>query len=118
MGTAETHWPDTGAFPFPGGLVAGVWLLAVLAYGVGDAVTTVAVVASPLHAEANPVVAGAVAAFGTGGLLALKLAAFSVCSALGLWGGLRDDPFLRYMPPAVLAAVGVTTTAVNLVLLS
>jgi hypothetical protein len=118
MGTTETRWPDTGGVPYPGRLVVCVWLLAVLAYGVGDGMTTVAVVTSPIHTEANPVVAGVVGAFGTGGLLALKLVAFSACSALGLWGGLRDDPFLRYMPPAVLAAVGVTTTTVNLVLLS
>jgi len=118
MGTAETRWLGIGTVSLPNGLVVCVWLFALLAYGVGDTVTTVAVVASPLHAEANPVVAGAVAAFGTGGLLALKLAAFSVCSTLGLWGGLRNDPFLRYMPPAVLAAVGATTTAVNLALLS
>ena len=118
MGTTEAGWPDIGDVPFPDAPVACVWLLALLAYGVGDAATTFAVVASPLHAEANPVVARVVAAFGTEGLLALKLAAFSVCSALSLWGGLRKDPFLRYMPPAVLAAMGATTTAVNLALLS
>ncbi len=118
MRTIETRWPTIGGITSPDGLVVCAWLLAVLAYGVGDAVTTVAVVASPLHAEANPVVARTMAAFGTEGLLALKLAAFSVCSALGFWGSIRDDLFLRYLPPAVLAVMGATTTAVNLVLLS
>jgi len=114
MATAETRWHDIGLIPSPRSRFVQVWLLALLAYGVGDTVTTVAVMASPLYAEVNPVVSGAVAAFGTGGLLALKFAAFAVCSGLSLRGGRLGDPFLRYMPPAVLAAVGATTTAVNL----
>ena len=118
MATAGTRWSGVAGSPLLRSRVVQVWLLALLAYGLGDTATTVGVVASPLHAEVNPVVGGAVAAFGTGGLLALKLVAFSVCLALGRWGALRDDPFLRHMPPAVLAAVGLTTTTVNLGLLA
>lgn len=118
MATAESRWPPAEYAPFLRSRFVQLWLLALLAYGVGDTATTLAVMASPLHAELNPVVGGAVAAFGTGGLFVLKLAAFSVCSALSLRGDLLDDSFLRYMPPAVLGAVGVTTTAVNLGLLA
>lgn len=119
MSTVETGLPS-----FEGGALRAVpfvclWLLALLTYGAGDLLTTVAVVSSPVHAEANPVVGTVIAAFGGGGVLALKVVVLSACFGLSAWGGLReDDPFLFYMPPTVLAVVGAATTAFNLGLLA
>ncbi len=119
MSTVDTGWPS-----FEGGALrvvpfVCVWLLALLTYGAGDLLTTVAVVSSPLHAEANPVVGTVIAAFGGGGVLALKFVILSACFGLSIWGGMRDgDAFLFYMPPTVLAVVGVATTAFNLGLLA
>jgi hypothetical protein len=118
MATAETDWFHFGGVALRDAPFVCVWVAALLTYGVGDLLTTVAVVSSPVHAEANPVVGTVIAAFGGGGVLALKFAAIAACFGLSIWGGLRDDdPFLFYMPPTVLAVVGTATTVLNLGLL-
>lgn len=96
-----------------------VWLLALATYGVGDIVTTIAIIwFHPMYTEANPVIREAIMAFGGGGFLALKLLVFYVCIAVSLWGGLLgDDPLLFYGPPLALSVVGLITTALNLGLL-
>lgn len=119
MSTVDSGWPgfEYGALravPF-----VSVWILALLTYGAGDLLTTVAVVSSPLHAEANPVVGTVIAAFGGGGVLGLKVVIISACFGLSVWGGLRDDDlFLLYMPPTILTVIGAVTTTFNLGLLA
>ncbi|MFB6297861.1 MAG: hypothetical protein ABEH56_05010 [Salinirussus sp.] len=105
-----------GGIPFDETAFWGVWLLAVLTYGIGDIVTTVGIVwASPAYAEANPIVVWAVEAFGAVGFFGVKLLAFYAVLAASLWGGIGDeDALLFYGLPAVLALVGSFTTAVNL----
>lgn len=95
------------------------WLLALAAYGVGDVVTTIALVwFSPLHAEANPLLALAIERFGALGLVGLKLLAFYVALGASVWVGLDDeDPLSFYGPPLVLFGVGVVVTCYNLGLL-
>lgn len=95
------------------------WLIALATYGVGDGATTLAVVASPHLFEANPVLAGVIAHGGGAGLLAVKAVSIGGCLALSLYFGLRDgDPIISYGVPALLAAVGVTTSLSNLALLA
>jgi len=75
-----------------------VWLLALSTDGVGDVVTTIALLwFSPYHVEANPVVAGAITPFGGGGYLGLKLLSFFGCLGVSVWAGVRgrNRCFLR-----------------------
>jgi len=95
-----------------------IWALALATYGVGDGITTALLVwTSPLHTEANPVVAAAIGAFGGGGLIGLKTLAIGACIAISFWGGIDDDQFVFYLPPVTLALVGAVTTLFNLSLL-
>lgn len=96
-----------------------IWLLALAAYGVGDVVTTIALVwFSPHHVEANPVIGAAIAAFGGGGFLGLKLLAIYACLWISLrYGLVADDPITYYVPPVALFVLGAGTTALNLSLL-
>jgi hypothetical protein len=95
-----------------------LWLVATTTYGVGDVVTTIALVGfSASVSEANAVLRWAIGAFGLWGLVGLKLLAFLVCLAVSLVGARDDDPLLYYGPPVVLALVGAFTTAYNVRLL-
>jgi len=121
MATADASWLD-----FDGGLAdaslfdevsfSRMWLLAVATYGVGDVVTTIALVYfSPLHTEANPVIRQAIMAFGGGGFLGLKLLVIYACIGISLWAGVGDeDRLMFYAPPILLALVGLYTTVHNL----
>lgn len=97
-----------------------LWFVATLAYGVGDVVTTVAVVFYAPHvAEANPFVVLAMGGLGLGGLIALKLLAFGACMAISLLAIVRwDDRDLYLLPPLALTVVGLLVTASNLWLLA
>ncbi len=119
MATRDASWTTLEGASFSEGSFAGVWLVALAAYGVGDIVTTIALVwFSPLHVEANPIIAAAIAAFGGGGFLALKLLVFYACLGISVWGAVADDdPVLFYGPPLVLGAMGLFATAHNLNLL-
>lgn len=119
MATADAEWTTFEGVSFSRETFTRVWLLALATYGVGDVVTTIALVwFSPLHAEANPVVGAAIDAFGGGGFLGLKLLVFYACIGIAVWGGvLDDDPLLFYLPPAVLTLVGAAATVLNLSLL-
>jgi hypothetical protein len=100
------------------GPVVRLWILAVATYGVGDGVTTAALVwSAPLLREANPVVNAAIDAFGASGLVGLKVLALATAFGLSVWGSTDDDQFMFYLPPVVLAVVGTATTLVNLSLL-
>lgn len=96
-----------------------LWILATTAYGVGDVVTTIALVEfTTQFAEANPIVAFALYGHGLPGLIAVKLGAFFGCLAISVvsiraW----NDRYLYALPPLVLLVVGSVTTILNLRLL-
>lgn len=96
-----------------------LWIVATTTYGVGDVVTTIAL----LHfdasvGEANALLRTAVETFGLAGLVGLKLGVFFLCLGLHVYA-IRDtdDPVVVYGPPAVLAVFGAFTTAFNVRLL-
>jgi hypothetical protein len=94
------------------------WAVAAATYGVGDVVTTLAIVQFvPGLVEANPLVSAAMDAYGTPGLVAVKLGVFLAAIAISVDGVRADDRFTCHAPPAALAVVGVGTTAYNLLLL-
>lgn len=98
---------------------SALWHLAAATYGVGDIVTTVALLYfSSSVGEANALLVAAVDAFGRAGLVGTKLAAFGVVLAISAAGGATGDRFLCYLPPAVVTIVGTFTTAFNLRLLA
>ncbi|MFB6143460.1 MAG: hypothetical protein ABEJ30_08990 [Halorientalis sp.] len=115
MATETAHWLTFDGVSFNPESFSRVWLLALATYGVGDVVTTIGLVwFSPVHVEANPVIAAAIALFGGGGFLALKLLAFYVCLGISLTALGDEDPFVFYVPPLTLAAIGLFTTLYNL----
>lgn len=96
-----------------------LWIVATTTYGVGDVVTTVALLYFEASVgEANALVRVATETFGLWGLVGVKLAVFFLCLGLHVFA-IRDtdDPVVVYAPPAVLAVVGAFTTAFNLRLL-
>lgn len=94
------------------------WIFATAGYGVGDTVTTVAIVwFVPWVAESNPVVSGGVAAFGLAGLVVVKLAAMLTCLAIAHHSALAGDRLLPYLLPVGLGVFGTLVTAWNLLLL-
>lgn len=94
-----------------------VWLLALATYGVGDVVTTIGLVYfSPVHVEANPVIAEAIALFGGGGFLALKLLVFYFCLGISLSALADEDRLVFYGPPLALTVLGIAATAHNVLL--
>nr|WP_303645270.1 hypothetical protein [Salinirubrum litoreum] len=94
------------------------WIFATAGYGVGDTVTTVAIVwFVPWVAESNPVVAGGVATFGLAGLVAVKLGAMLACLAIAHHSALAGDRLLPYFLPVGLGLFGTLVTAWNLLLL-
>lgn len=119
MEAAEADWLTLERSPFDVDSLWTVWLVALATYGVGDVVTTIAIVwFMPLYAEANPVIQFAVELFGGGGFLALKLLVFYAVLGISLWAGVPErDRLMFYGPPLVLAAVGVLVTGNNLALM-
>jgi len=104
--------------PFDPDEFSWLWLLSAATYGVGDIVTTIALVRySATVAEGNALLRMAIEAFGLSGLVGLKLIAFLVCLAISLHGARDADSALYYGPPAILALVGAFTTVFNLRLL-
>jgi hypothetical protein len=97
-----------------------LWILATTTYGVGDVVTTIALVYyAPAVRESNPVVSLALDHLGLGGLVALKLAAFFGCLGLSVYAmHAWRDRFVYGFPPFVLALVGLWLTVVNIALLA
>ena len=96
-----------------------LWILATTAYGVGDIVTTVALVFyEPAVREGNPLVTIALQTFGLSGLVALKLAVFFACLGLSVYAmHAWKDRFLYVFPPLLLAVVGTVLTFLNVSLL-
>lgn len=95
-----------------------LWIVAAATYGVGDVVSTVALVYFVPHlSEANPLVRLAMDTLGLWGLVAAKLAAFLVMVGISYLGARDGDALVYYFPPVLLALVGSGVTAVNLRLL-
>lgn len=95
-----------------------LWLLALATYGVGDVITTIAVIRYAPHVhEWNLVVRIVFAAAGEWGLAGLKLFAFLTCLAISIHAARRRDLVLYYLPPSMLAVVGGFVTVHNLRLL-
>ncbi|MFB6070528.1 MAG: hypothetical protein ABEJ76_05835 [Halanaeroarchaeum sp.] len=97
-----------------------LWFLATVTYGVGDTVTTVALVYyAPRIAEGNPLVAAAMGGLGLGGLIAVKWLAFAACIGISLLAIVEwDERQLYLLPPLTLTVVGVLVTGSNLWLLA
>jgi len=95
-----------------------LWFLSTATYGVGDVVTTIALVQySVVVNEANALLRAAIESFGLWGLIGMKLVALLFCLAISLAGARDDDAALYYGPPAMLAVVGAFTTVYNIRLL-
>ena len=104
--------------PFDSTEFSRLWFLAALTYGVGDIVTTLALVGySASVNEGNVLLRAAIESFGLWGLIGMKLLAFLFCLVISLYGARDDDSALYYGPPAMLALVGAFTTVYNLRLL-
>ncbi len=97
-----------------------LWIIATATYGVGDIVTTIALVYyHPLTTEANPVLRWAMSTFGLAGLLGVKLGIFLVFIGVSLGLARRGyEPLVYYAPPALLAALGGYLTVFNLVIMA
>jgi len=96
-----------------------LWIVATSTYGVGDVVTTIALLSFDASvAEANALVRVAVDTLGLGGLVGLKIGVILLCLGVQVSAVAdTDDPVVVYAPPAVLAVFGGFTTAFNLRLL-
>jgi len=98
-----------------------LWAIATLAYGVGDLLTTLALVfRSGRVFEANGLLRFTLGQFGPVGLVAVKLAVFFCCLVLQLYllrTATDDDGLFLLAPPVVLALVGTFVTVYNVRLL-
>ena len=90
-----------------------LWGAAVLFYGVGDAVTTIAGLRADSAAEAGPLALSALAGGGVAGFLLMKLLFIGVCFAL--WTAARTPG--RVAVPLALVVAGLLVTAWNVTVL-
>lgn len=101
--------------PFDDREFSRLWFIATALYGVGDVVTTIALLGFvPEIEEGNVVLAAIVEWAGTSGLVGLKLVIFFACLGVSLWAARDGDRLLFYAPPALLSVIGGFTTAYNL----
>jgi hypothetical protein len=95
-----------------------LWGIALLTYGVGDGLSTIAILSTPGVVETNVLIRWLVGMYGHAGLIGLKLTVFFVCLGVSLYGSrIERDAVLYYAPMVLLTVVGVFTTAVNIGLL-
>lgn len=112
------RWFSLSRTPFDDDEFVALWILATTAYGVGDTVTTIALIYfSPAVSEGNAVVAAAVDAFGQAGLVGLKLAAFFICLVVSVDAAHDGNSRWYYLPPVVLTLLGAFVTVYNIRLL-
>ena len=97
-----------------------LWIFATLGYGVGDMITTLALIGyNPLVREGNAIVRWLFDMWGIPGFVAGKLLVFGACFAISLYAlEVWEDRWLYYFPPLLLTVVGGFTTGYNIVLLS
>lgn len=92
-----------------------LWVVATTTYGVGDVVTTLALVSFvPWVREGNLLLRSVVESAGLWGLVAVKLLVFLVAIGLSVYGDRVGDRFLYYLPPVTLSLFGAFVTAFNL----
>lgn len=103
--------------PRPARGLAAVWMFALLAYVVGDVLTTAVAVWGFGLVELSPTVGPAIATFGAGGLLAVKAVVLVWCLGVSAWGVRADGLVRAYGPPVFLAVTGAIATASNAALL-
>lgn len=97
---------------------ARLWTIALATYGVGDIVTTIALMEFENRvSEMNFLLESLVGSYGQVGLIGLKLAIFGIAIGVSVYGDRVDDWLLYYFPPAVLAIVGAFAMAFNIRLL-
>ncbi|WP_459194576.1 hypothetical protein [Halosimplex sp. J119] len=94
-----------------------LWIAATVAYGVGDIVTTLAILGygDDLGVrESNLLVQTVFDGFGRNGIVFLKYAVFFGCLAVSLYAAEKLDWELYYAPPLILAVLGTVITIHNL----
>lgn len=91
-----------------------LWLVAGLAYGLGDMLTTSIVFITPRIGESNPFIAVILSQYGLVGFVAVKLAVFVGLLAISIKGALDDDRFSYYGPPLLAILIGTGLTVWNL----
>lgn len=112
------RWLSLADTPFDRDEFVALWILATTTYGVGDTVTTIALIYfAPAVSEGNAVVAAAVDAFGQAGLVGLKLTAFFVCLVVSVDAAHDGSSRWYYLPPVVLTLLGTFVTVYNVRLL-
>lgn len=96
-----------------------LWIFATLGYGVGDMITTLAVIDyHPLVQEGNALVRWLYLQWGVPGFVAGKLLVFATCFAISLIALKRwEDRLLYYFPPLLLTIIGGFVTGYNLFLM-
>lgn len=95
-----------------------LWAIALLTYGLGDTLSTLAIITAPDLKEANILIQFIVTHYGQAGLIGLKTAVFVGCFAISTYGASGErDAVLYYLPTILLGAVGAFTTIFNLGLL-
>ena len=96
-----------------------LWIFATLGYGVGDIVTSLAILGynTPVN-EGNPLVRWLYTQWGATGFVGGKLLVFGICFVISLYA-LRawEDRLIYYFPPLALTVVGGLITGLNLHLL-
>lgn len=92
-----------------------LWLVALATYGVGDIVTTIALLRFVNRIdELNVIVETVVGLYGEAALVVLKFVVFAVAIGVSVYGDRVDDWVLFYLPPTTLAVIGGFTTAYNI----
>lgn len=92
-----------------------LWMMATITFGVGDLMTTFAIMAGYPHIiESNPIMAASVELLGYSGVVGLKLTVFMLALGVSVysirvWG----DELLYYFPPMAISVAGAFTTAFN-----
>lgn len=104
---------NDGVLSWLGERATGLWLAAVLLYGVGDTVATLYGLSTPNVAEGGPVAGPALSAFGAPGLVGLKIAVLG--GFYLVWRAVRTPG--RVALPLALALTGAVVTAWNLVVI-
>lgn len=90
-----------------------VWVVALVAYGIGDTITTLLGLRVDAVSEAGPVMGPVIETYGTVGLVVAKLALLGAFGAV--WRIAR--PPSRVAVPLALAIVGVVVTGWNAVVI-
>ena len=96
-----------------------LWAIATLSFGVGDLLTTFAIISGFPHViEANPVMTRTVEMVGYWGIVWLKLGAFAGALSISVYASrVWGDRFLHLFPPIAVTAVGAFATAFNVTLI-